>query len=122
MLYTYLFLPLLALLAAGGKALADAQQHGSPRLVRWFPRWAGADSWKLKYKNGDATAGPAFPLSTTVLVFLSDCWHFANAVSWLAADAAVLLLAWPTTGRWWAVGYAVGRRLLFQPLYSFLRS
>lgn len=116
-----LTLPAAGLLAAAGKAAADAQAHGSPRLARWLPRWAGPESWRLKYKGGAPAAGPAFPGATTWLVFLTDCWHLANAVSWLAADAAVVALAWPGPARWWGVGYVVARRGLFQPLYSFLR-
>lgn len=117
----HLLLLLLALLAAVGRMLADAQAHGSPRLARWFPRWAGPESWRLKYKGGDPAAGPAFLGSTTVLVFLTDLWHAANFLAWLAADAAVVLLAWPGPARWWGVGYVVLRRVVFQPGYSFLR-
>ncbi len=114
-------LVLLALLAAAGKAVADAQAHGSPRLLAWRPRWAGPEAWRLKYKGGEPSAGPAFPLATTLLVFLTDLWHCANFFTWLAADAAVLLLAWAGAWRWWAVAYVVARRVAFQPLYSWLR-
>lgn len=38
----------------------------------WFdPRF----SWKNKWKNGNRSEGEAFPLSSTVLVFLTDGWH-----------------------------------------------
>lgn len=121
-LFLLLPLPAAGLLAAAGKATADAQAHGSSRLAKWFPRWAGPDAWRLKYKAGDPAAGPAFWLSTTALVFLTDLWHCANFFTWLAADATVLLLAWPGPARRWGVGYVVVRRLLFQPLYSYLRS
>jgi len=110
----------LLLLAAAGKAVADAQAHGSPRLVRWFPKWAGPDSWKLKYRDGEPAKGPSFWLADTLLVAFTDLWHFANLVTWAAADAAFLLAAFPTY-RWWAVGAVVVRRLAFQPLYSWLR-
>lgn len=112
---------LLAVVAAAGKAVADATAHGSHRLNRWFPRWAGTASWRLKYKDGNASKGPAFPLSTTLLVAFTDLWHAANAVTWLCADAAVLLVAWSGPYRWWAVAFIVARRLVFQPVYSWLR-
>lgn len=112
---------LLALLAAAGKAVADAQAHGSPRLLAWLPRWAGPEAWRLKYKGGEPMTGPAFPLATSLLVSLTDLWHCANALTWLAADVAVLVLAWPGGWRWWAVAYVVARRVAFQPLYSWLR-
>jgi hypothetical protein len=113
---------LIALLALAGlaKAVADAQAHGSPRLLRWFPRWAGPESWRLKYKGGDPAKGPSFWLADTLLVAFTDLWHFANMVTWAAADAAFLVTAWPTY-RWWAVGAVVARRCVFQPLYSWLR-
>jgi hypothetical protein len=33
-------------------------------------------SWKNKWKHGDPNQGPAFPLSTTTLVGVTDGWHF----------------------------------------------
>ena len=110
----------LGLLAGAGKALADAQAHGSPRLARRFPKWAGPQAWRLKYRNGDPAQGPRFWLATTLLVGLTDLWHAANLLTGLAADAAVLLAFW--LGGWpAAVAYVVVRRVSFQPIYSFLR-
>ena len=116
----YLLIGLL-LLAGVGKALADADAHGSPLLRRWFPRWSGPDSWQFKYRayyRDPAT--PRFWGSTTVLVFLTDLWHFANFVTGVALDAAFLLAAWQPY-RWYAVAAVVARRIVFVPLYSFLR-
>lgn len=110
----------LLLLAGVGKAVADAQAHGSPRLLRWFPRWAGPESWRLKYRNSDPVLGPRFWLSTSLLVAFTDLWHFANLLMWAAADAAILVAGW-VPYRWWAVGAVVARRLVFAPLYSWLR-
>jgi hypothetical protein len=113
--------PLLCLLAGLGKAVADAQAHGSPRLLAWFPRWAALDSWRNKYKQRDPTLGPIFLGSTTVLVALTDTWHAANALTWLATDAALLLVSWGGPWRWWVVGGIVARRVVFEPVYRFLR-
>lgn len=113
-------LVLCGLLAGAGKAFADAQAHGSARLARWFPKWAGPESWRLKYRDGDATKGPRFFLADTLLVGLTDLWHAANLLAGLAADAAVVL-AWWLGGLGGAVGYVVARRVVFQPLYSWLR-
>ena len=33
-------------------------------------------SWKLKYKDGDASKGEAFKFSTTLLVMVTDAHHF----------------------------------------------
>ena len=112
---------LVLLCAAGlGKAVADSVAHGSPRLLRWFPKWAGPESWRNKYRNGDPAKGPAFWLSTTALVFLSDLWHLSNAVTWACADAAVMLVGW-SEYRWYAVAAVVLRRVAFVPMYAWLR-
>ena len=116
----YLVLALCALHGLG-KAVADAAGHGSARLTRWFPRWAGAESWRNKYKGGDPALGPRFPLSTTLLVALTDLWHAANALSGACFDAALLLIGWKDY-RWVIVGAIVLRRCVFQPFYSFLRN
>ena len=108
-------------LAGVGKALADAIAHGSARLAARGPWWINATSWTLKYKDyygGDKR--PRFPGATTWLVLLTDSWHFFNAVTWACADAAVLLAGWPMY-RWYAVAAIVARRLVFQPIYAFLR-
>ena len=38
--------------------------------------WDPTISWKNKYKNGDPKQGPKFSFSTTLLVGLTDGWHF----------------------------------------------
>jgi hypothetical protein len=53
-------------------------------------------------------------------VGFSDAWHLSNTLSWAAADAAFLVAAWPGY-RWWAVVGVALRRVVFQPLYSWLR-
>lgn len=112
---------LLLATAGAAKAAADASAHGSPRLLRWFPRWAGPVSWRNKYRRGDPDQGPRFPGSTSVFVFASDLWHFFTFLTWACADAAFLLAAWPVY-RWWAVGAALLRRCVFVPVYQWLRS
>lgn len=117
--YSIVFLLVLALAA---KAFSDAQAHGSPRLARWFPRWAGPESWRLKYKGGDPANGPRFWLADTLLVALTDLWHFSNLLTWLAWAGALLLACF--VGRpalWYAVGGLVAGKLLFEPLYAYLR-
>lgn len=37
--------------------------------------WNPSISWKNKYRNGDYTQGPKFPLSTTALVWVTDGFH-----------------------------------------------
>ena len=47
-------------------------------------------SWKNKYKNGDATAGPKFPLSTSALVMFTDQYHLNNFINRAAWGGAVI--------------------------------
>lgn len=109
----------LFLLAGLGKAVADATAHGSSRLSKLSP-WFTAESWRLKYRNGDHAQGPRFFGSTTVFVAVTDGWHFANAVTGVCLDAAWLLATWPTL-HWYAVAAVLARRVAFQPAYAFLR-
>ncbi|MGI4884295.1 MAG: hypothetical protein ACRYFR_04980 [Janthinobacterium lividum] len=113
---------LIALLALAGalRAVHDTGTHAPAKLAKWGPYWDALESWKLKYRNYDVTKGPRFWGSTTVFVALTDGWHLTNLLSWGCADAALLLAAWPAY-RWGAVAAVGARRLVFQPLYSWLR-
>lgn len=53
--------------------------------------WNPAISWKNKYKNCDPEQGPAFPLSTTVLVFMTDAWHLFKSLQMLAVKLVIAL-------------------------------
>lgn len=37
-------------------------------------------AWVNKYKNGSVHAGPRFPGSTTIFVWLTDGWHLCKAI------------------------------------------
>lgn len=54
--------------------------------------YTGPGHWKNKYKQRDYEKGPAFPFSTTILVWATDGWHFAKAVHLCAHRVAI---AWP---------------------------
>ncbi|GAA4299336.1 hypothetical protein [Nibribacter koreensis] len=79
------------------KALADACAHGK---VRFTSQWFSVDSWRNKWRDGDAAKGERFPLSSTLLVWTTDAWHFANMLQlwcWLLALACyepVLFWLW----------------------------
>ena len=43
-------------------------------------QWADPEkSWANKWKNGDITQGDRFPFSSTILVWVTDLWHFAQS-------------------------------------------
>ena len=54
--------------------------------------WNPAISWQNKYKGGDPDNGPAFFLSTTALVFLTDGWHLFKFLYLAFIRAAFVVL------------------------------
>ncbi len=54
--------------------------------------WNPKISWKNKYKNRDPEQGPRFPLSVTLLVFLTDGWHLFSTFSMACQRAALVAL------------------------------
>jgi hypothetical protein len=111
----------LGLLAGLARAAHDAASFTPGCLARFGQFWDNRTSWLNKYKNRDATAGPAFLGATTWLVAFTDGWHLSNLAAWAAADAAALWAAWGSPKWWWAVGYVLARRVVFEPVYSRLR-
>ncbi|GAC1604387.1 MAG: hypothetical protein NVS3B25_33620 [Hymenobacter sp.] len=121
-------LPALLTAAGAFRAVHDTLTHSPDhnRLLDWaagtrLAPWVDVvNSWKNKYKDPNAGFAPRFWGATTVFVACTDLWHFSNLLAWGCADAAVLVGAW-TPYRWWAVGAVVARRLVFEPVYAFLR-
>ena len=60
-----------------------------------FRYWNTAISWKNKYKNGNKAEGPAFFLSTGILVAFTDGWHFFK--SSMIVLLAISVVAFPFT-------------------------
>jgi len=56
--------------------------------AKWFNP---AISWRNKYKNGDPEAGAKFPLSTSVLVGVTDQYHLNTMINRMAWTSAVIL-------------------------------
>jgi len=93
-------------------------------LKKWGDWWAGHESWINKYKNGDKEQGPKFPGSTTVFVWVTDGWHFFQAI---------FLSGWMIAFIWYAHEYAglewyweclilfVGWRIVFQLTYWMIQ-
>lgn len=60
----------------------------SEKKQNWFnPKL----SWKNKYKNRDPEQGPAFPGSTTFLVWTTDAWHFFQMIMLTSLQIACVL-------------------------------
>ena len=112
---------LLGALAGGLRAVHDTLTHSPGALARFGPFWDARTSWVLKYRdyyNDPKT--PRFWGSTTLFVAWTDAWHASNALCWACMDAALLVAAWQPY-RWVVVGAIVLRRVIFEPLYSYLR-
>jgi hypothetical protein len=72
--------PAILFVAAGfAKAIMDLSADGKLSLSP-STYWLKSLSSDNKYKNGDPRQGPAFFLSTTALVFLTDGWHLMQSV------------------------------------------
>lgn len=71
---------LLILISSLAKSVSDAIAHGKDSVFPNNNWWDASESWKNKYKDRDPEKGPAFPLSTTLLVFVTDAWHFFNMI------------------------------------------
>lgn len=77
MLHYYAII-ILVILAAISKAVMDKLQFHFEKS-RWWNKgkwWNPAQSWELKWKNGDINQGERFWLSSTVLAWATDAWHF----------------------------------------------
>jgi len=55
--------------------------------------WSPEISWRRKYKKGDPNQGPRFFLSTTVLVFITDGWHFVKWLNNRFTDLIILIVS-----------------------------
>ena len=108
-------------LAGGLRAVHDCLTHSPAALAKWGPFWDARTSWTLKYADYyHDPKTPRFWGSTTLFVACTDAWHLSNGLSWGCMDAAFLLAAYPVY-HWYAVAAVVVRRVVFEPLYSFLR-
>lgn len=88
-----------ALIALGGASygLKETVTHHYPAFEARFPNadqswWNPALSWHSKYEGGIPAQGPAFPGSTTVLVFLTDAYHFFGECDRLYSRIGFVLL------------------------------
>ena len=71
-------------LAGVAEAVMDKLQFHFDRSIfsnlknkQW---WNPIDSWKNKWKNGDKEQGEKFWLSSTILVWTTDAWHFFKSL------------------------------------------
>ena len=75
--------------------------------------WDPQESWKNKYKNNDPEFGPKFPLSTTLLVGLTDAWHLFKLLRTFFIFTGIFLIFLPCQTTFICLTYVVISRLLF---------
>lgn len=88
----------LLILAGISKAVKDRTMTGwsGSKFKQWgFSRnwWDNQISWRNKWKinNGIASRVERFPLSSTVLVFITDAWHCFDLIFMLSFAAGIWL-------------------------------
>lgn len=59
-----------------------------------------AISWKNKWKNGIKSHGERFPFSSSILVFLTDGWHFSK---WLMFTCIEFLISYHYNSKWYYI-------------------
>ena len=80
-------------LAALCNAVMDTLAHHYPTSIftKWDPQfWNPAISWKNKYKEGIKAYGPAFFLSTGMLVLFTDGWHLFKSMMIVLIGIAIV--------------------------------
>ena len=72
----------LTIIIATTKAIQDKLQfHFDNSIFKNLGAWWNPqESWKNKWKNGNKEEGEKFFLSSTLLVSLTDAWHFFGLI------------------------------------------
>ena len=86
----------LIFLAGAARGFNEGLQFQYNGFAKIFPdankQWFyPAHSFRNKYKDGDPAKGPKFPLSTTVLVFLTDQYHLNNFIQRASITGALVI-------------------------------
>tara|TARA_R110000868_G_scaffold247696_1_gene504076 strand:- start:118 stop:435 length:318 start_codon:yes stop_codon:yes gene_type:complete len=86
-----------------------------------FLQFSEIDSWRNKWKNGDKRQGEKFPFSSTILVFLTDRWHFAQSL--FLWTIFVLIVTYKVQYTWWIdmIGLRFVFGVTFEMWYRYFR-
>ena len=94
-----LFAALLCLLCGGAYGLHETVIHHYSAFQARYPDanrqfWDASVSWTNKYEGGKVENGPAFPLSTSWLVWWTDGKHASGTAHTLLLIAASMAMLW----------------------------
>ena len=82
------------ILAAVCNSIMDTLAHHYPTSIfsDMNPKfWDPKISWKNKYKEGVKAMGPAFFLSTGILVAFTDAWHFFKSLQIVLLGVTIVM-------------------------------
>jgi disulfide bond formation protein DsbB len=100
---------ILSISAGVFEALVEVLLWRTPHTGSNRPPWWGnpEETWGRKYREGTADSGPAFPMSTTLLVWVTDAYHFFRTYTAWYPLGLGLVMWWGSLDWWWAL-IAVG--------------
>lgn len=108
----------LLVTSAIAKAIQDKLQfHFSNSVFKELGSWWNPKtSWKNKWKNGDKKQGEAFPLSSTLLVSLTDAWHLFG----LIRDFSIFVCIPIALNNYWLLFLYILYRLTFHVFFTYI--
>jgi hypothetical protein len=121
-MHMMIFAIILLIIAGISKAVKDRIMTGwsTSKFKKWgFNRewWDNQISWRNKWKlqNGIVSQKEKFPLSSTVLVFVTDAWHCFDLIFMLSLSIGIWL---SPINPIWSIVLVLAT---FQTVYSLLK-
>jgi hypothetical protein len=116
---------ILILISAVFEAVMDFLQFRLPNLSNhkwsyndfWDPRYSWRNKWQYVY---DIKVGEKFPLSSTVLVFLTDGWHLMKWCRNRCLDVAMFLVVVGVTDFWVAFCFTLAIRSAYGTIFEIV--
>ena len=107
----------LTIIIATTKAIQDKLQfHFDNSIFKNLGTWWNPqESWKNKWKNGNKEEGEKFFLSSTLLVSLTDAWHFFGLIRNFSIFVVIGILINPLYILYYILFFA-----LFHILFTYL--
>jgi hypothetical protein len=100
---------ILYFISGFSKSICDLSEEGK---LKFTPEniWIKSKSSSNKYKNGDKKQGPAFFLSTSVLVMFTDKWHEFGFYEWMSFGLANIIIGFLAgyISLWFLFGFIIG--------------
>ena len=124
---------ILLILTGIFNACMDTLNHKHKGSI--FEHWgwgSKSDTWKQKYKQNDPKLGEKFPFSKTLLVFLTDGWHFFQMLWRVSFTLAIVFYSdwfinllniqntgWLVLFVWYSVLYLISFNLFYSKLLRY---